>query len=156
MSAPVYTAEYIYPLLQKTLYCSFATHQGRDIRSRFLVFACLTDLKAFYFLTRKGSAKVRQLKADPQATACILSTSETLDDLSETIVVGEAEALSDLEHPAARAGLERLAEKAREVRRLLEGGGLGEYVLLRLLTRELQFRVYQDVISDAPGTVIRF
>lgn len=156
MSTGPYTTEVIYPLLQKTLYCSFSTHQGRDIRSRFLVFACLPDLKAFFFLTRKTSEKVRQLKADPRATACILSTSEALDDFSETVVIGEAEALSDLAHPAAQSGLQRLAEKAREMRRLLEAGDLGAYVLVRLLTRELQFRVYQDIIAEVPGTLIRF
>jgi hypothetical protein len=156
MSARSYDAAFIYPLLKKTLYCSFATLKARDIHGRFLMFACSDDLQAFYFLTPGSTEKVKELQAHPQATLCILSTSDKLDDYAETIVIGDAELLKDFGHPGVQTGLARLAEKSGQVQGLVASGSLGDYQLIRLVSREIHFRVYQDVISNVPKTVLRY
>lgn len=156
MSQP-YTTEFIYPLVEKVLHCTMCTHapDSDAINTRVMLFACDADLGRVYMLTHNATSKIAELRANPSATACVLSTAEVLDNSSETIFQGTVRLKVEIDDPEVQGGLRALARKSGIVQALLDGGSLGEYVLLVLDTSEVIFRVYKDVLANADKTRIR-
>lgn len=150
-----YDREYIYPLLKKVLIGSLSTHDNGAIRSRYLVFACDAGLRNFYLITHKLTEKIGQIEKNPNAALCVLSTGEKLDDYSEIIASGSIRILSDFNDPAVQEGFKYLSEKSAMLSMMQKGGSLGDYKMLKLECSEIVFRVYRDILKNAPKTVIR-
>lgn len=85
----------------------------------------------------------------------MLSTGEKLDDYSEIIASGSIRILSDFNDPAVQEGFKYVSEKSAMLSMMQKGGSLGDYKMLKLECSEIVFRVYRDILKNAPKTVIR-
>jgi hypothetical protein len=152
-----YDESFIYPLLEKVLYCSCCTfsENGVDISTRFMVFACRENLREFYILTHGATRKVAEIRTNSRSTLSVISTAEVLDDFSETSVIGDFRIYTDFQDSTVQEGLKRIAKKSGMVQMLLDSGSLGEYVLLGLKMKEVSFRVYKDILQNVPATTIK-
>jgi general stress protein 26 len=153
---PDLRCQLISPLLYKSLYGSLGTFRRGDVSSRFMIFANNETLTRFYFITPRETDKVTELKDYPNATLSILSPAPSLEDYAETMVIGRIEILEDLHASEAQEGLEALAAKSSQVKDVIQGKELHKYCLLQLSTKEIVFRVYNDIINSRPKTILKF
>ncbi len=151
-----YSADRIYPFLDRALFASFSTRQGAEIDSRFMVFACDPQLQFFYFLTLSGSDKIQELRENPRATVSILSPGDGPEDYAETIVFGLCTLPAADADEAAQNGLKLLAAKSERFKMLIEKGLTDAYQLISLKSQRISFRIYQDILNDLPKTILRF
>jgi hypothetical protein len=151
-----YDCAFIYPLVKKVLHGTFSTKHGNELNSRTMMFACQEDLRVFYLVTHEGTEKIKDLEKDPAAALCVLSTSDKLDDYSDTAVVGTCTLLRDFHHPDVQAGFKLLAAKSTTMQLLYNSGNMGEYCMIKMQINKITFRVYRDIILNVPKTIWLF
>ena len=157
MAKKNYNVKFIYRSLERVLFCSLATfsEEGNNINGRFMIFACDKNLEKFYFLSHRDAAKIKELKKNPKATICILSTADMLDDYSETIVKGIIKMEDNFSDKEVQKGLKLMAKRTRMLEMLIRGSSLRDYRMLTLTTEEITFRIYKDILDKMPKTIIR-
>lgn len=135
---------------------AFSTLRDGAINSRFMVFAADDRLENFYLLTHEATEKVGEVKANSQATLCVLAQppGTSLDESSELTVVGRTEVSADFGGPWVETGLRHLAKRAPEVQIMLDGRDLGPYRLIRLASDKLVYQTYGGAAARAPKTVV--
>ena len=156
MATPKYSAAYISAILKRTLYASFSTLNKGKINSRVMVFAADADLNNFYCVTNKTTEKITELGMNPYANLLILGSSDKLDGTSETQVHGTAQFFSKFDDKEVKTGLDLLSEKSSMISTLKDSGSLGDYIIVKIKTSEINFRVYKDILQNIPKTTLSF
>jgi hypothetical protein len=135
-----------------------STHRCEHINSRCMLFATDATLEHFFFITNSETDKLKELRVNADATACVLLGSEQadLERCAEVTGSGSVEICGDLTPPWTRVGLELLARKMPGLGVMLDVGSLGSYQLMRLKMESVVHRTYLEVLSNTPKTILRF
>ncbi len=151
-----YIKDVIVPILEPRKHATLSTMKGFKINSRFMIFACSKELDSFYFMANKESDKIDEIKKNSLVTAAILSSGYDISDYSETIISGDIKILDDFDSPGLKKGLRLLRAKSDVVKDMKRPYMIESTVILELVTKEIVFRFYKDVLQNVPRTSIRF
>lgn len=152
-----YTPEFIFKTMGGTEHCANCSiAEDGTINTRIMSFACDPELRRFYFMTHKAAPKLADYAKNPSVSVLVFSMAKDLGDFSETAAKGKLSVHSDFNSPAVQEGLRLLGEKNRMAKAIADKGSLGDYVVLELLTSEISFRIFRDIMKNVPKTTIKY
>ena len=151
-----YDADYIFNTINKEKYCWLNTIGPDGINSRIMTFASDTALRRFYFLSFKTGQKVDEIKANPNVTLTISPAYEKIEDCSQTVVIGNVSMLDNFKDELVQEGFRLILAKDDHAQMLFDGGGMGDYVMMKVDVKRLSFGIYKDLIKNLPKTVLEF
>lgn len=141
------------PYLQRIVWGTVATLDGKEIRSRTMHFAVDENLN-FYFATMRGDPKTKQILENPTISLLFNQERGEVAAAWECEVTGLAYMIND-EAERQRA-IERLLEPSPVVKNAHDGGATGIFQLFRVEPIMVKHRVFGEIIRGVPPTVVEF
>lgn len=139
--------------LQRVVWGTVATLDGREIRARTMHFAVDDNLN-FYFATMRGDPKTRQILENPTISLLFNQEGEEVTETWECEVTGLAYMIND--EAARQKAIQRLLEPSPVVRNAYEGGATGIFQLFRVEPLLVKHRIFGETVRGVPPTVIEF
>jgi len=143
-----YKPDSIYQIIKDTSIASLITFKGDDMKMKYRIFACDSELTAFYFLVCKDEDGIIETADYPMCTISIIPTSREKTEYMEVKIMGTITMLTEFKDAVVQEGFKLLSERSKFAKELYESGSIGNYVILKIIPSKISLRDYNNVAKN--------